>query len=886
MLRRWNRVASCALSFVLCSASIPASAVAEAVAEKEPTKILYALSRVGDEEVEPAWSSYVAPQDGTSIQAESQPQAPTELQPQVESQPQSVVGSEPQGLADSQGVEELPGAVKSLSLAFSDDTRGLQMRASDELGTWDESWAAENEQGVVTVTHEAVTDVEVRLVGEAGERIDVWYRKRANDGTWLAGQKAEEYKTEKDAAEAKVAEESATAQKADGASADPLATTESVVEGNEAEGQEPAPLCDFEAVVVEEGAEAPEGFAPPVEEEGNKGQDGALKEGAQSAESGANNVAAQVEVQGAPGNDVVNEGDVPDVPTVVEEVEVPEDEGQGVEPAPMASLLSTSARTLSKGATTSTPKPDESPVLQAAAEVPAVITWKRLAGASRYSTMSAIVSEGFGDSDWAIVASGSNFPDALVASALAGAYDCPIIITDPNELSTEAANQLLRMDVDYVFIMGGTSAVSEDVELGIEELGIMTYRVSGSSRLETSVRALGEVRDAGSTSNTIIVASGTKYADALSIGPWAYLKKAPIILAGSNGLLTDEEVEAIQSDEYVTQILIVGGPSAVSRSIRDQLGDQFGYKRLEGEDRFETNREVMAWTADNGLSWTQPAVASGANYPDALVGAAFSGSKGSVLALNHSSTIGMITAHKSSVMRGYILGGKSAVASVNGVTSTDTLDGVDISGWDAGVDAGSLYADFAIIKSTEGLQGTIYNPEYKKMADAALKSGKLIGFYHYANGEDPVKEADSFYESIKAYKGRAIVCLDWEGDGNKLFDSGLDVGWCKKFLDRLQSRFGGTPLIYTSKNWTNKYDWSQVAAKYPLWGAEYAYASKPYYDYEEDPWQSDAKWGAWGYLPTIFQYASTGVLENNAGIEYFDINKFYGTRTTWQNLQG
>jgi hypothetical protein len=77
-----------------------------------------------------------------------------------------------------------------------------------------------------------------------------------------------------------------------------------------------------------------------------------------------------------------------------------------------------------------------------------------------------------------------------------------------------------------------------------------------------------------------------------------------------------------------------------------------------------------------------------------------------------------------------------------------------------------------------------------------------------------------------------------------------------------------------------------VAAKYPLWGAEYAYASKPYYDYEEDPWQSDAKWGAWGYLPTIFQYASTGVLENNAGIEYFDINKFYGTRTTWQNLQG
>lgn len=230
-------------------------------------------------------------------------------------------------------------------------------------------------------------------------------------------------------------------------------------------------------------------------------------------------------------------------------------------------------------------------------------------------------------------------------------------------------------------------------------------------------------------------------------------------------------------------------------------------------------------------------------------------------------------------------------ASVGSNTSlalvTPTLNGVDISGWQAGININQLDADFVIIKATEGTTGTLsqpayYNPDYKTWANQALANGKLIGFYHYANGGDPIEEADWFYYAVKDYRGRAIVALDWEGAGNHLFDTGQDVAWCKKFLDRLQSKMGGTPFLYTSKNYTNAYDWSSVAAKYPLWGAQYP-DMEPQYGYLSDPWQSKGPWGAWGYLPTIFQYSGTGVLKYSGGMDQLDINIFYGNSNDWMS---
>lgn len=215
----------------------------------------------------------------------------------------------------------------------------------------------------------------------------------------------------------------------------------------------------------------------------------------------------------------------------------------------------------------------------------------------------------------------------------------------------------------------------------------------------------------------------------------------------------------------------------------------------------------------------------------------------------------------------------------------DTLDGVDISGWQEGLSIPATDGDFFIIKATEGVStegkpATRFSPWYRMWAAQALATGRLVGFYHYANGGDAIAEADEFYEAIKDYQGIAIACLDWEGAGNPVFNTGGDVAWCKEFLDRLQSRYGGVPFVYMNKNHANSFDWSPVAQSYPLWGAQYA-SERDVSGFLADPWQSPSDWGAWGQSPTIFQYTSSGVLANNGGMDHLDLDKFQGSLVDW-----
>lgn len=214
----------------------------------------------------------------------------------------------------------------------------------------------------------------------------------------------------------------------------------------------------------------------------------------------------------------------------------------------------------------------------------------------------------------------------------------------------------------------------------------------------------------------------------------------------------------------------------------------------------------------------------------------------------------------------------------------DLLNGIDIASHQAGIDVANVSADFVFIKAT---QGTWYKNQlpskgydYAAWGDKTLASGRLLGFYHYAEGGDPIKEAEYFYNAIKAYKGRAVVALDWEGEDNKLFGTGFDVQWCKRFLDRIAEIMEAKPLIYMSKSTTRMCDWSSVATSYPLWVAQYA--SNNTTGYQSNPWTDSYSFGAWA-KPLIFQYSATGRVNGYEGD--LDLDLFYGSRNSWVALQ-
>lgn len=295
---------------------------------------------------------------------------------------------------------------------------------------------------------------------------------------------------------------------------------------------------------------------------------------------------------------------------------------------------------------------------------------QRVAGDTRYDTMSELISNvgGWSASDKVILASGANYPDALSASALAGVHDAPIILTDPTELSSKAAATIKQLGPSTIYVVGGPSAVSDEVLQAANNLcGSSTIRLYGSTRYETSLEIL---RQCNSSSDTLIVATGANYADSLSISPYAYVTKSPIVLCDPYGGLTQEAIEAIRAGGF-SKAILVGGNTAVPDVVISQLNNANiatdGIRRLSGATRYETSTQITAFEISGTSLFTADPLgfATGSNYADALAMGPCMGRINSPLLLvdNGAQTVcAYIERFKGNVGNAFVAGGINAVS--------------------------------------------------------------------------------------------------------------------------------------------------------------------------------------------------------------------------------
>ena len=203
-----------------------------------------------------------------------------------------------------------------------------------------------------------------------------------------------------------------------------------------------------------------------------------------------------------------------------------------------------------------------------------------------------------------------------------------------------------------------------------------------------------------------------------------------------------------------------------------------------------------------------------------------------------------------------------------------SMNGIDISSYQKGINLNVVPCDFVIIKAT---QGTSYiNPDFNRAIAQAISAGKLIGIYHYANGSGANEEADFFIKVIKDYVGKAILVIDWESNQNDMFNASTSVSYVKAFCDRVYLRTGVKPLVYMSKSVCRSHDWTSVAKDYGLWVAQYANNNTT--GYKDDPWTDSKGYGAWK-SPAIFQYSSKGRLSGWLG--NLDLDIAYMDKDGW-----
>lgn len=284
--------------------------------------------------------------------------------------------------------------------------------------------------------------------------------------------------------------------------------------------------------------------------------------------------------------------------------------------------------------------PASSEVTQEGAEVLVV------AGETQYDTSAEQALMAFPEgASRAIVASGDIPVDALAATSLAGALECPILLTAKAELPSSVSLALKTLGVEEVVVVGGPAVVSSSVERALENKDLSVERLYGDSQFDTqmAIYDYGEERGLWDGSDTLIVASGlaVSAADALSASPIAYRLKAPVILADSEGSIPGVTAAAFAAQSRYTRVLLIGGQAVVSDVSYGYMAaltmlntGEGNVIRLAGETLYDTSAVVAQWAVDQGiLGWDGLAFSTGRTPFDSIGGSVVQGASGSVLLL-------------------------------------------------------------------------------------------------------------------------------------------------------------------------------------------------------------------------------------------------------------
>jgi putative cell wall-binding protein len=277
----------------------------------------------------------------------------------------------------------------------------------------------------------------------------------------------------------------------------------------------------------------------------------------------------------------------------------------------------------------------------------------RISGADRDLTAVAVSQAAFtqnGSAAAVVLASDSNFPDALAGTPLAAAKNAPLLLTPPAGLTAAVQSEIQRVAPpgSTVYILGGTGALSPTVDAQVNSLGDVPQRLAGQNRAGTAVAVAGALGNPA----TVLEATGLNFPDALSAG-------AAAIKAGAAVLLTDGTTQAPETAAYRQahpgDATAIGGPAA---------GADPGATPIVGSDRYATSAMVAQHF------FPAPPVAGFASalaFPDALSGGAPTGKSGGPVVLVPacgavpSPVSGYLAQVKSGVGSATLFGGTAAV---------------------------------------------------------------------------------------------------------------------------------------------------------------------------------------------------------------------------------
>ncbi|ODA39073.1 N-acetylmuramoyl-L-alanine amidase [Desulfosporosinus sp. BG] len=241
---------------------------------------------------------------------------------------------------------------------------------------------------------------------------------------------------------------------------------------------------------------------------------------------------------------------------------------------------------------------------------PLVYSTERIAGQDRVETALKISQKGWDSAQTVILCEYSDYPDSIASTPFAVSLDAPILLTAGNSIDPRVLQELQRLKPQKVILLGGIACLQPSIEKELDNSSLKWERIGGIDRYETSVLLAKRL-----SSDSLILANGDNFPDALSAATYAGIKQIPIVLTSTT--LPDSVIQYYQ--EAGPKHLIVIGGEVVVPSI-ELTKNKFSVEtRLGGQDRYQTNAKVVTYMKGTYKS-NDLFLASGITFPDAVAG--------------------------------------------------------------------------------------------------------------------------------------------------------------------------------------------------------------------------------------------------------------------------
>jgi len=206
----------------------------------------------------------------------------------------------------------------------------------------------------------------------------------------------------------------------------------------------------------------------------------------------------------------------------------------------------------------------------------------RIGGVDRYETSALIarhVIEAIDFDGRVFLARGDNFADALAVSPVAYAHNIPVLLVRSDRLPSPVVEVLYDYDVDTAAVLGGSAAVSTQVEVGTQmTLGVLTERIGGADRYETAALISQWAYDNSLASfETVGMTTGLNFPDALCGGAGIGVRGGVLLLTPPTELCEPATDALTAHDDEVMAVQFFGGVNALSEDVKDAVYALLGW---------------------------------------------------------------------------------------------------------------------------------------------------------------------------------------------------------------------------------------------------------------------------------------------------------------------